>query len=862
MYILWADDNGSGTPDNAIEIDNFSVSFPGVAPTIAQQPVSTNVLQCHSTSFTAEAQGSAPLVYRWFHGATAIDTTVNPSAGTPTLVITNAQSSDGGQYHVHVSNGVGPGVDSSTVTLTVNPDTQPPALIFAIGKADLVTVVVTFSEPVATTGPDNGAQDAFSYLVQTPGGGTALGVNSAVLNNETNVTLTLGDARDPALNYEVVIVGDIQDTCAHNSIPLNSTIAVSPEFSFQQGDINGYSGTQDTELRSSNPDVVQGARTDYINIDLSDVLAGDPNPAGPVQGLFRFDNIIGNNPGQIPPGATILKGNLTFFSSAANANGNPVNMYRMLVDWDQNTATWNSMVNGVTNDDVEAESTPTASWDTALTVPFQITVDVTRSIDQWAQGAPNYGWAILPTGGDGYRIDPSESPTAANRPLLEVTYTLLCLSVGFEQQPVAQQGINEGQPFSISCVVTGSAPQLQWYLNNTAIPGATEPTYGKAFSTRADAGTYYCIASNHCTSGASSIQKSANSVLVITNDTTAPLFLSAVGLVDASHILVTYSETLGTTGPNAPSVGAFHLSPSLGALTLTVTNGSNVLITTASPRIAGSHYRLGMDAGAVHDPFGNASAATNVLIISDVGIITLDDGRPWRYSADGTDQGTAWQATGFNDSGWPSGQTLFDGKTGATAGRTTLNGEAIRTMLIITNLNCGKTTNTDIPTFYFRTHFNYAAGGGRLKVRPFIDDSAILYINGVEVGRVGLTNGPVIPFCNYGADFGGRSVGDANFDPDLAISNSSLVSGDNVLAVEVKQVNATSSDITFGLDLIADPELTIAAVSASQVRVSWAGGGTLQSSTDLKTWTDVAGAAPPSLLVSVTTSHTFYRLRP
>ena len=34
MYLLWADDNGSGSPDTALEIDNFSLTFPGGPLTI------------------------------------------------------------------------------------------------------------------------------------------------------------------------------------------------------------------------------------------------------------------------------------------------------------------------------------------------------------------------------------------------------------------------------------------------------------------------------------------------------------------------------------------------------------------------------------------------------------------------------------------------------------------------------------------------------------------------------------------------------------------------------------------------------------------------------------------------------------
>jgi len=35
LHLLWADDNGSGSPDGAMEIDNFGISFPGVVPPLS-----------------------------------------------------------------------------------------------------------------------------------------------------------------------------------------------------------------------------------------------------------------------------------------------------------------------------------------------------------------------------------------------------------------------------------------------------------------------------------------------------------------------------------------------------------------------------------------------------------------------------------------------------------------------------------------------------------------------------------------------------------------------------------------------------------------------------------------------------------
>src|SRR6185436_19311759 len=86
-------------------------------------------------------------------------------------------------------------------------------------------------------------------------------------------------------------------------------------------------------------------------------------------------------------------------------------------------------------------------------------------------------------------------------------------------------------------------------------------------------------------------------------------------------------------------------------------------------------------------------------------------------------------------------------------------------------------------------------------------------------------------------------------------SPASLISGDNVLAVEVHQVNLISSDMTMGLKvskLSSTPPIIVQiSYSGGNVTVTWSGGtsaGTLRSATSITTprpWPVVTGATSP-----------------
>lgn len=198
------------------------------------------------------------------------------------------------------------------------------------------------------------------------------------------------------------------------SAPVNVTVLPGMSVTFRQG-LNSYAGTQDTELRQNAPDTAHGA-TNFVLVD-NDLVNGGPLESG--QGLLRFDDIVGTGSNQVPPGATIVRATLTIQTDDPSSDG--VNLHRMLVTWDE-ASTWNSMTDGVSANDVEAQTTPDVTFTNNVDETTTV-LDVTARVQAWVNGQANFGWALLPTGGNGYRFDSSEAGTAANRPALIVTFT-------------------------------------------------------------------------------------------------------------------------------------------------------------------------------------------------------------------------------------------------------------------------------------------------------------------------------------------------------------------------------------------------------------------------------------------------------
>jgi len=148
----------------------------------------------------------------------------------------------------------------------------------------------------------------------------------------------------------------------------------------------------------------------------------------PEHAFIRFDEIIGAGEGQIPPGSTIHAAVLDLASIISNAMGAGGRIHRMLKPWEANY-TWNDFVEGVEANDIEAASAPTIVAGTSERTPIvqggYLTFQVTSDVQAWANGTPNYGWALLPWpyGSDGWGFGTSEQLDERNRPQLRVFYT-------------------------------------------------------------------------------------------------------------------------------------------------------------------------------------------------------------------------------------------------------------------------------------------------------------------------------------------------------------------------------------------------------------------------------------------------------
>ncbi len=147
---------------------------------------------------------------------------------------------------------------------------------------------------------------------------------------------------------------------------------------------------------------------------------------------------------------------------------------------------------------------------------------------------------------------------------------------------------------------------------------------------------------------------------------------------------------------------------------------------------------------------------------------------PWRYYQDGPLTGSAWTQPGFVDVAWLEGNAGLYVETAAMP------------VPMITPLALGQWS------YYFRARFNLPVvpTGAQLALSHVIDDGAVFYLNGAELTRFNMPAGSIVPTTPST-----NTVSDATIGGPFNLSAGGLVSGENVLSVEVHQATAGSSDI-------------------------------------------------------------------
>ena len=188
----------------------------------------------------------------------------------------------------------------------------------------------------------------------------------------------------------------------------------------------------------------------------------------------------------------------------------------------------------------------------------------------------------------------------------------------------------------------------------------------------------------------------------------------------------------------------------------------------------------GWVAPATIDQMKNFAAQRNAYVLSILPHL-VSFTASWKFRQPNAGLAPDWVDPAFDDSGWTAGNGLFYFDSRALPAPKG------------TPLKLGKST------YYFRTHFSIAAsqlnngGHGALTLSTIIDDGAVFYLNGKEIFRLGMADGPV----DYSTT-ANRLVGLAALEGPFTVAVDNLVAGDNLLAVEVHQTDPSSSDIVFG----------------------------------------------------------------
>ena len=198
---------------------------------------------------------------------------------------------------------------------------------------------------------------------------------------------------------------------------------------------------------------------------------------------------------------------------------------------------------------------------------------------------------------------------------------------------------------------------------------------------------------------------------------------------------------------------------------------------------------------ATDDPLSDTHTYRLVYPVDPTPVELISFGDNWKYLANGSDQGSAWAGTGFDDTAWAEGASpLGYGLKSEVAPDPAISPTTL--------IGFGPDENNKYATTYFRKTFNVTDPRlvESMSFEFALDDGAIIYINGIA--QVGIRATGVDSFDDYtGQGDGGETTSDAFTLTGLF--GGLLVAGQNVIGVEVHQTAGTSSDLWLDLEMTA-----------------------------------------------------------
>jgi hypothetical protein len=837
LYLLFADDNANSITDPGYAIDNFElIASPlNVIPvTITNSPASITVAERGLASFTVGASG-APKTYHWLSNGVPI---VGASSATYTIPSTPF-SANGAVYSVIVSNALG-AQTSAGATLTVTADATPPTAVAANASTNGTDVIITFSEPV-----NPAVADPSSFKVFPTGTDpevTGIDSSGAVVNGST-ITLTLFGTLADGVNYSVRMY-DVYDTS--EGVPGGNVIDPNPSIIPVRRDLllidfdgpnNLWKYTLETNLFGTGWETVGYDDSTPIWLEGPQGIGRDGSANGvplrsaayPINDsspLFTRRHFFLPSS---PVGVTLTFRHVFEDGAVIYINGQEARR----VNVNAGALTVTSRAAGTATD-----PTPISA---ALSLPTTNLV----------AGDNVIAVVVLQSGATS-----SDSEMA-----LELVANIGTFAAGPASivTPPVGQAVNEGANVAFSVVADGALPlTYQWTRNGAPIDDATNSSYSITGVLPSQAGDYRVLVSNNLGS-----TNSPAATLTVNADVTAPVFVSAVGSVNLTNITLTITDAFGLNQTAAETEANYSVT---GPNNLTIEsavliNSSNILLTT-SPRTQSQSYTVTLSGIVDRSAAANAATPSSRPLLGGIVILAPDDSTQWSYNnLSNALDGLGWELPGYDTTGWLSGLAGFANRVEEIMPA----GYETRTLTLVP-VNVGGP-----PTVYFRVAFNFPGNPATAQLRlvGVVDDGLVAYVNGVEAGRIRMTNAAPVSF-NALATAASPETSDVHGLNEVLLSTTALVQGNNLLAIQLHQNSLTSSDVAFSIQLVgeiaefaaAGPTLTIS-YSGGNVTVTWAGGGTLQHSTDISSpanWSNVPGTPTSPYTTPATGPFRFYRV--